>query len=195
MAIVKAEVKDFSVFSKMEMEFCEGINVITGAKGVGKTHLLKLLYAASQAEEEKNFAVDMGPFGLYKFNNIGEESGCVSGIHIFSQVKDGVLEFIQQHVLDMYVTSFKHVVFVPEGEEIPTNVKELKEKYIVTNDTILLLQDPPPTVSLINGLLELSREGVQVILSSCDNNFAEQFNQQKTTTDKVRLQNLFAPAK
>ena len=48
-------IRDFTVFTKADLEFAEGLNVIVGANGTGKTHLLKLPYAvmAMSAEEGK----------------------------------------------------------------------------------------------------------------------------------------------
>jgi AAA15 family ATPase/GTPase len=45
MAIKKIIIENFTVFNKIEIDFCEGINVLIGENGTGKTHLLKLLYA------------------------------------------------------------------------------------------------------------------------------------------------------
>ncbi len=49
------EIKDFTVFKTADLEFAKGLNVIVGANGTGKTHLLKLPYAvmAMSAEERK----------------------------------------------------------------------------------------------------------------------------------------------
>jgi hypothetical protein len=38
--------KNFTAFSELELEFCPGVNVFIGANSTGKTHILKLLYAA-----------------------------------------------------------------------------------------------------------------------------------------------------
>lgn len=42
---------DFTVFNTLNIEFSKGVNVFIGANGTGKTHLLKLLYAACKAAE------------------------------------------------------------------------------------------------------------------------------------------------
>lgn len=42
-------VEGFTVFENETFEFCDGLNVIVGENGVGKTHLLKLAYAATKA--------------------------------------------------------------------------------------------------------------------------------------------------
>ena len=49
MAIKKIELENFTVFDKMDIQFTEGINVLIGENGVGKTHVMKLLYSACQA--------------------------------------------------------------------------------------------------------------------------------------------------
>ena len=48
-------IRDFTVFKEADLKFAEGLNVIVGANGTGKTHLLKLPYAvmAMSAEEGK----------------------------------------------------------------------------------------------------------------------------------------------
>jgi AAA15 family ATPase/GTPase len=40
------EIKNFTVFEEAKLEFCEGLNVIIGENGTGKTHLLKLGYVS-----------------------------------------------------------------------------------------------------------------------------------------------------
>lgn len=53
MSLKSIKVQNFTVFAEEEIEFSKGINVVVGPNGVGKTHLLKLLYAASQAVDPK----------------------------------------------------------------------------------------------------------------------------------------------
>ncbi|WP_281885507.1 ATP/GTP-binding protein [Paenibacillus sp. YYML68] len=52
MPITKAKLSDFTVFDELNLSFTNGINVFIGENGTGKTHLLKLLYAASQASRK-----------------------------------------------------------------------------------------------------------------------------------------------
>jgi len=53
MAIKRLNLKDFTVFDKLDMEFSDGLNIFVGANGTGKTHVLKLLYGACQAADQK----------------------------------------------------------------------------------------------------------------------------------------------
>jgi len=45
MAINKICIENFTVFDKIEMDFCRGINVFIGENGTGKTHILKIIHA------------------------------------------------------------------------------------------------------------------------------------------------------
>lgn len=49
MAIKKIQLENFTVFEKLDIEFEKGINVFVGENGMGKTHIMKLLYSACQA--------------------------------------------------------------------------------------------------------------------------------------------------
>ncbi len=55
--------KNFTGFSNLELQFSAGLNVIIGANGMGKTHLLKVLYAACAVtvgeDKERSFGVKL----------------------------------------------------------------------------------------------------------------------------------------
>ena len=51
MPLTKIEVKNFTVFEDISIPFCEGVNVLVGENGVGKTHIMKVAYAACQASK------------------------------------------------------------------------------------------------------------------------------------------------
>lgn len=51
MPLTKIELNHVTVFHDLDMEFHPGINVFLGENGVGKTHIMKLLYAACQAKK------------------------------------------------------------------------------------------------------------------------------------------------
>lgn len=49
MAIKKMQLENFTVFEKLDLNIEQGINVLVGENGMGKTHIMKLLYSACQA--------------------------------------------------------------------------------------------------------------------------------------------------
>ena len=49
MALTKIELEHFTAFSSLKLELSTGINVLVGANGTGKTHLMKVCYAACDA--------------------------------------------------------------------------------------------------------------------------------------------------
>lgn len=51
MPITKIDMDNFTVFEKMPITFEKGINVLMGENGMGKTHIMKVLYAACQASK------------------------------------------------------------------------------------------------------------------------------------------------
>ena len=48
MNIDRCHIENFTVFQRQDIEFCRGVNVLIGANGTGKSHLLKILYAMVQ---------------------------------------------------------------------------------------------------------------------------------------------------
>jgi predicted ATP-dependent endonuclease of OLD family len=58
MPLVKLDLKNFTVFEKLNLELSRGINVLIGENGTGKTHLLKILYAACQAAQAEKTGID-----------------------------------------------------------------------------------------------------------------------------------------
>lgn len=51
MPITRVEFDNFTVFDNMTIPFCTGINILLGENGLGKTHIMKVLYAACQASK------------------------------------------------------------------------------------------------------------------------------------------------
>ena len=51
MPLTKIEAENFTVFENVEVPFCSGLNVLVGENGMGKTHIMKLAYAACQASK------------------------------------------------------------------------------------------------------------------------------------------------
>ena len=60
MAITKVRLENFTVFDRLELEPSPGVNVLVGANGTGKTHLLKACYAACDVSKTgDSFAVKL----------------------------------------------------------------------------------------------------------------------------------------
>ncbi len=53
MAVTRITLVNFSVFETLDIQLSEGVNVFIGENGTGKTHLMKILYAACQAVDTK----------------------------------------------------------------------------------------------------------------------------------------------
>ena len=51
MPLKRIEAANFTVFEDISIDFCKGLNVFIGENGMGKTHILKLLYAACWASK------------------------------------------------------------------------------------------------------------------------------------------------
>ena len=51
MAIKKIQLNNFTVFEDLTMDVSSGVNVFIGENGMGKTHIMKVLYSACQARK------------------------------------------------------------------------------------------------------------------------------------------------
>ena len=52
MALTRVRLKRFTAFEDLDLELSPGINVLIGANGTGKTHLMKVCYAACEASKK-----------------------------------------------------------------------------------------------------------------------------------------------
>ena len=53
MTITRVKLENFTVFESLDLEPSPGINVLVGANGTGKTHLMKVCYAACDVTKSK----------------------------------------------------------------------------------------------------------------------------------------------
>lgn len=53
MPLQKIDINNFTVFTDLHISFSDGINVFIGQNGVGKTHIMKILYSACKAASPK----------------------------------------------------------------------------------------------------------------------------------------------
>ena len=60
MTITRIKLENFTVFERLDLEPSPGINVLVGANGTGKTHLMKVCYAAcAVSKSEESFAAKL----------------------------------------------------------------------------------------------------------------------------------------
>ncbi|MDE0332022.1 MAG: AAA family ATPase [Nitrospinae bacterium] len=73
--IKSLEIRNFTAFSEARLCFAEGLNVIVGENGTGKTHLLKLPYAvmAVSAEERRRHGDDRQPTKTFLQTRVAEK--------------------------------------------------------------------------------------------------------------------------
>ena len=66
------KIEKFTAFDSLDVKLSEGINVLIGANGTGKTHLMKLLYGAmQQAESNSVKTMDQTLQGLFMPDSLG----------------------------------------------------------------------------------------------------------------------------
>ncbi|MCF6345388.1 MAG: AAA family ATPase [Thiomicrorhabdus sp.] len=66
------KLEKFTAFEQLEIEFSKGINLFVGANGTGKTHILKLIYAASDiTRSQKSLAEKVNKVFLPSKDQIG----------------------------------------------------------------------------------------------------------------------------
>lgn len=76
MNIKKVHVQNFTVFENLELKFTDGINIIIGNNGTGKTHLLKSLYGICESinyEGEDVFDISQPYFKVNSINLINDK--------------------------------------------------------------------------------------------------------------------------
>jgi len=72
MRVDRLTLKDFTVFGQADFEFSPGLNVLIGANGTGKSHVLKLLYSITRPMKGKSQTVrdnpdlDVGPHSAFR---------------------------------------------------------------------------------------------------------------------------------
>ena len=92
MGITQVRLENFTVFDRLELTPSPGVNVLVGANGTGKTHLLKVCYAACDVSKSQEFLAEKlakvflpsGPAGKRLERLINRSSECrVADIKVF----------------------------------------------------------------------------------------------------------------
>lgn len=72
--LTEIKIENFTAFDNLDVKLSKGINVLIGANGTGKTHLMKLLYGAMQQADNANVAMktmDQTLQGLFLPDSLG----------------------------------------------------------------------------------------------------------------------------
>lgn len=129
--VTRVKFEKFTAFEKLELNCSPGINVIVGANGTGKTHLLKTIYAACDiSKTKKSFPEKLNKVFLPSQEQIGRllkrSSGSYSGFaEVFRVVGRGLLEETVK-----IRTSFSNHTIQPEKASISGSPKKWQEHEI-----------------------------------------------------------------
>ncbi len=132
--IQSLSIKNFTCFDKLNLNFSSGINVLIGKNGVGKTHILKLLYSIFE--------------GIKRFNNpnktiekdlFGFELSFTDSVYDFFKV-DNLLELCR----NFDETTKLHYKFNIEEFNIEANPNDIEELFRLSeiNNTNFNPQSP-----------------------------------------------------
>ena len=159
MAIQKLAVENFTVFDKMEIEFCDGVNVFIGENGTGKTHLLKVLYLCL-LECRIPANVDTQMMDLY-LNEIKKTDELSRLFGINSEFNNGILfrcvrsnapddfknSFATDELKDMHKIFIEHSTLQEEPIFIPAKEVLSMAKIATLSDKDLIALDVDKTLT------------------------------------------------
>lgn len=100
MALKKISINNITVFDELDIEFSSGINVLLGENGLGKTHIMKLLYAACQASRKdvsfpQKTVMVFRPddFNILRLVNRDRQRGNIAKVKVFSDTASIAMSF------------------------------------------------------------------------------------------------------
>lgn len=148
MAIKGIEIENFTVFKQENIEFEKGINVFVGENGLGKTHIMKLLYSACQSTQPdvsfshkvvrvflpEGFSIQRlvrrkNSGGAAKVNVLSDSSHI--SLHFSTKTKKWEAEVMNEDKWEMQNSTLTSV-FIP-AKEILSNSYNLREAAVKGN--------------------------------------------------------------
>ena len=143
MALTKVKLQQFTAFHDLTVEFSPGINAFIGANGTGKTHLLKVCYAACDVSKTGDALLStlirtFLPSSRHSFRLVkqGLESGAEAAIEVYSGERVLVEKFDNERIF-----LFAHSWTPPD----PWAGSPIESSYIPTKD---MLANAPGFLSL-----------------------------------------------
>ena len=133
MGLTRVELERFTAFSKLTLDLSPGINVLVGANGTGKTHIMKVCYAACDANKNggKRFADKLVDVFLPSGRSIGRLVKRQKGrneavIRVFRGSYRLHSSFSGQATSTSSMTSTRHRIWVDERiDSVYIPVKEM----------------------------------------------------------------------
>jgi predicted ATPase len=146
MAITKVELENFTVFENAKFEFCEGVNVLIGENGTGKTHLMKVLHTGNTMFSSKF---------TYNINDLfGNRFKTTKGYRFIINNNDSYpwvlkclaapqgLTLSEPDYIHMNIGEKKPSVFIPSKEVLSmSNITRVAEEYKKTLNLDITLTD------------------------------------------------------
>lgn len=161
MSVKSVCLKNFLVFHKeLTIDFSEGINVIIGENGVGKTSLLKCIYAAGQCSVHHNGIEPMARTAHFFSPNTSIETLKFNNDEGMFSVSDGKKEFVFKFNLDNTISVGSNKYFeVKQSVFIPTTEMLSHSKgFLALNQKYKLPFDGTQIDIIINASLPETRE-------------------------------------
>ena len=183
MPINNIKVHNFTVFSDFEMKLGNGINLIIGENGIGKTHLLKIIYSLIKTQQQYN---DTKKDGNAQQMSVPKEL-VISGLATVFDVTDEYLkssmsssDFSLKHNM-VFQSTQTQVLFIPSKEMLShaRGLTSMKKKYgdnmpfdatlldIIEKAQAWKLSKAPPLAKSITPVLERVIGGVVEIKEDC----------------------------
>ena len=174
MPIEKIKIKNFTVFTDFEMEFSTGINLIIGENGIGKTHLLKIIYSLIKTQQRHDGTnVDNNAKQMSKELVTGALSSVfdVSDEYLKSDINSP--DFFLKHDM-IFPSTQTQVMFIPSKEMLShaRGLTSMKKKYgdnmpfdvtlldIIEKAQAWKLSEAPPLAKSITPVIERIIDGV-----------------------------------
>ncbi len=119
----KISILNLTKFKDISIDFSNGINVLIGENGTGKTHLLKVIYSFLKSSEKYS---DFGHDLHKKLNNVFQANGIENLITQNQENEANVSFFIQNN-------SFSFSIFTKEDPAISKNERSYKKLSYTNN--------------------------------------------------------------
>lgn len=140
MSIESIELKNFTVFNSLKINFSKGINVLIGENGTGKTQLIKSIYANTQLNKSKNIN-DISRY--FKSVNVNDVFFVRQFKPLFLEVKASKIENKSNKEYTMDKINFKingTNISINSDEECSYQIsypeKEIKSTFIPAKDML-----------------------------------------------------------